>query len=250
MINSLASRPFEKKGGIAYFVPETETEPIQSGWIEKNWRGHVSSPIVSHISAAERMISAGRLFLEVGAGPDGGFTYYVLNKDRDARLIISDIEPAVVKEWSRFFQKGIRPQNLMYAVLDACDIPFRDCSVDVVSWHGRFASFKGDNGKAISEIYRVLKPGGLYVSSSISVDAGYAKTLPEKALGIIKGKYPALFSDYLRESYEIGFAEIENIRGANWSNEGDSSDLAELCRELGVHLLFTPYLRFCYKGPA
>jgi len=256
VIKALANRPFDLKDGIAYFVPEKELEcnqeyakrVIEGRWIERNWREHTGRPNVLAVYAAERMASMGGTILEIGAGTGAGFVYYLLNRDRDARLIISDLSPTVVREWKALFKRGMRPPNVEYAALDICDLPFKDNSLDFVSGYGEYGNIKGDKVKALSEIYRVIKPGGMYVMGVICVNSEHAKTLPKKAFDVLTDKFPALFMDYYQESLGAGFTHIESEQGGSWSNENNDGELAGLCRELNIHLVFSTYLRFCRKG--
>jgi ubiquinone/menaquinone biosynthesis C-methylase UbiE len=255
MLNAIANRPFELIDGIAYFVPEKEldynieyAELIVSGnWIEKNWNEHSNYRTENRINVAKRISTMGGPILEIGAGPGGGFMPYVLDEYINADIIISDLCPTVVKEWKKLFDKSIKPQNIKYAALNTCDIPFKDGTINVVSGNGGFGNIEGDKGKALGEIYRVLKHGGMYVTGDICITEEYAKTIPVKAYDVLMERFPGAFADFYQESVDVGFSRIETKIGNSWSNENDDSSLASLCRELGIYLIFSTYLRYCYK---
>jgi SAM-dependent methyltransferase len=255
MITEIVNRPYSVINDIFYFVPEEERYPDSDfvkgltveGWIERNWDNHLRYPNKHGVFAADRMTQAGGLILEIGAGPGGGLVPYILDKDKDANIIISDISPTVVNEWKKFLSKTADRPNVMYATMDNCDMPFKDGVVDIVSSFGGFGNTEGDQFKALSEIYRIIKHGGMYVSGEIFVDKDHVSTLSPDSLKIIKEQFPTVFIDFYQESLNVGFNRIENIEGGKWSNKDDRSGLADLCRKLGVCLIFSTYLRFCYK---
>jgi len=165
----------------------------------------------------------------------------------NADLIISDLCPTVVKEWKKLFDKSIKPINMKYAVLNTCDIPFKDGTINVVSGNGDFGYIVGDKRKALSEIYRVTKHGGMYVTSDVFVTKEFEKNIPGKAYHVLKKQFPDIFVDFYQESINAGFSKIENILENSWSNENDNNTIASLCREMEMHLVFSTYLRYCYK---
>jgi ubiquinone/menaquinone biosynthesis C-methylase UbiE len=255
MFNEIANKSFELIDGIAYFVPEKEldynvkySEAIISGnCMEKNWKEHFKHKSEDILNVAKRISSMGGLILEIGTGPGGGFMPYVLDEDVNADLIISDLCPTVVKEWKKLFDKSIKPANIKYAALNTCDLPFKDGTINVVSGNGGFGNIEGDKRKALNEIYRVIKHGGIYVTGDICITNEYVKNIPEKAYNVLKERFPDIFIDFYQETFDAGFSKIENEIGNSWSNENDDSDLASLCRELGIYLVFSTYLRYCYK---
>ena len=239
--------------GIDYFVAENEfdynikyAESLISGnWIQRNWEAHFNYK--NKINIAKKIVSTGGPILETGTGSSGGFMPYILDEDINADLIISDLCPTVLKEWKKIFDKDTKPLNVKYAVLNTCDIPFKDGTINVVSGNGDFGYIIGDKRKALNEIYRIIKHGGMYVTGDIFVSEEYAKAIPEKAYNVLKKRFPDIFNDFYRESIDAGFSKIENIPGTPWSNENDNDDMASLCREMGIHLVFSTYLRYCYK---
>ena len=255
MIKNIVNKPFTINDNIFYFVSEEDRYPDsdfvkglkEDGWIEQNWDKHIKYPYAHGVLAAKRINEKGGLILEIGAGPGGGLFPYILNENLNSNIIISDIVPTVLREWKKFLAKTVDTPNIKYVAMDNCDMPFNDCVIDVVSSLGGFGNTEGDKYKALSEIYRILKHGGMYVSDEIFVDKEHANTLSPEALKTIKEQFPDVFTDFYQESIEAGFSRIENIEGKKWSNEDDQSGLADLCRELGVYLVFCSYLRFCYK---
>jgi ubiquinone/menaquinone biosynthesis C-methylase UbiE len=240
-----------------YFVPKEEkTENIdwakglvEGQWVHYRWREDIERDgWKRNAGAAEKIISHGGLILEICAGPGAGFAPAVLMKNYNANIMISDLSPTVVKEWYNLFIKMDNPPpNIEYAVFDVCDIPFANDSIDVVSGSAAIINIEGNRDLALKEIYRVLKPGGLFAFDYIFVTEEYYSQMPVDARKIIKEKFPTAFWDSLRIFDELGYSEVETIFTGQWSNKDDESTLADLCRSLSTELIFSGFIKYCKK---
>ena len=173
---------------------------------------------------------------------------YVLKANPDAALIISDLSPTVVIEWKRFLDKELASPNINYAVFNFCDIPFADNSIDVVLDGGGIGNTEdGDKGTALKEVYRVLKPDGLLVTSTGFVTKETFASLPQNVQAVLKDKRPGIFADLYEETILAGFKKIDSEICGGWDTDGDESTIADLARSLGVNLHFTSYVRYCIK---
>ncbi|MCL2158970.1 MAG: methyltransferase domain-containing protein [Oscillospiraceae bacterium] len=253
ILYNIANRPF-KMTDIAYFVPEEERDYnidwakkiIEQGWVKKNWEAQkTNKEAFCHIG--KKIVEHGGLVLEIGTGPGGGFMPAVLLEKHDANIIISDLSPTVVREWKKLFEREFSPPNIYCAALDNCDLPFENGSIDVISAGGGFGNTEGDKFKCLTEIYRVLKPGGLYVSGDGFVTKDTLKSLPEHAQKALLEKRPDIFEDFYDASVTAGFKTIDNIITGGWHTKDDNSLIADLARELGIDIFFTSYLRYCKK---
>jgi ubiquinone/menaquinone biosynthesis C-methylase UbiE/DNA-binding XRE family transcriptional regulator len=259
ILYKIANRPF-KIADIAYFVPEEERDynsewaknMTEQGWVKRNWDGWLqrlndektNEWYKEHI--CKKVFGCGGIILEIGAGPGGGYMPPVLFNKPDTNVIISDLSPAVCREWKKLFEKEFFPPNVSYAALDNCDLPFEDNSIDVISCGG-FGNTEGDKFKAVSEIYRVLKPGGLYLSGDGYVTQETLKSFPEDIQKILLEKRPDIFWDFYDACVTAGFKKMDNVITGGWHTKGDESTIADLGNELSIDIFFTSYLRYSVK---
>lgn len=240
-----------------YFVPKDEMDynldfaksMVEEKWIYYRWREDIErNGWRRNEKQAERIASHGGLILEICAGPGGGFAPATLMKNYNANIMISDLCPTVVREWQNLFKNMDNPPpNIEYAAFNLCDMPFKDNSLDVISGSAAIINVEGDRDKALKEIYRVLKPGGLFAFDYIYVTEDFYKSLPQEPRDEIKKRHPTVFWDTLDIFDNLGFSKIETITTGTWSNEEDESTLADLCRSLGVSLTFSSFMRYCIK---
>ena len=213
-IPKLTSKNHTLTDGIVYFLPEVERDYapeycvqdyademskwaqriIEESWVKRNW-DHIISDKSRTSVVADAAIQHGGLILELGVGPGGGYVPRILLRNPDAHIILSDYSPTVVREWKKLMDNEVFPPNINYVVLDNCIIPFDDCTFDVVTCAG-FGNTVGDKSKAIMEIFRVLKPGGLYAYGDGFVTQETLKALPLEAQRVLLEKRPDIFEDY------------------------------------------------------
>ena len=249
MFEKYFNRPYETHD-FPYFLPEKELDynvdyakrMVDEKWVYYRWREDVErGGWKRNEETAERITAHGGLNLEICAGPGAGFTLATLMKKYDANIMISDLCPTVVQSMKN------PPPNIEYAVFDVCDMPFADNSLDVISGSAAIINIEGDRDKALKEIYRVLKPGGLFVFDYVFVTEEFYNQMPQSARETIKERYPTVFWDSLDIFDELGYSKIETVEKSTWSNKNDESTLADLCRRFNTELTFSSFIRYCTK---
>lgn len=125
--------------------------------------------------------------------------------------------------------------------------------MDVISDRGGIANAitteyeAGDKGAALREACRVLKPGGLLVTTSGFITKETFARLPEHAQRVIAEKRPDVFENLYEETVLAGFQKIDSIVNGYYDTDNDEGGIADLARSLGVNLRFTEYVRYCRK---
>ena len=246
----------EYADGVHYFVPREEAPERQGfadalrreGWIARNWRTSQAAREHPFLPIGRRIAMRGGLILEVGAGPGGGFMPFILRADPNASVIVSDLCPTVVEEWRRFLDAETGSPNLWFAACDFTALPFPDNAFSVVSDAGGLANCIGDRRRALRDIHRVLRPDGVFVTYSGFVSRDTFDALPEAARVRLRAEFPEAFEDLYEETVLAGFRRIDSEAIAGWDTDHDESGFASLCRELGVTVSWTGYVRYCYKS--
>jgi ubiquinone/menaquinone biosynthesis C-methylase UbiE len=256
MFEKYFNRPYVTDG-FPYFIPKEERDYnigyakqiIEEKRIYYRWREDVTrGGWKRNAGVAKEIVSHGGLVLEICAGPGGGFAPAVLMTDYNANIMLSDLCPTVVSEWYKHFNAMDNPPpNIEYAAFDVCDMPFIDNSLDVISGSAAIINIEGDRDKALREIYRCLKPGGLFAFDLIYVTQEYYQSMDADAGESIKKRFPTAFWDTLSIFDNLGYSEIKEIHTGEWSNKDDESTLADLCRSLGTSLTFSTFIRYCVK---
>lgn len=116
-------------------------------------------------------IQPGERVLELGPGP-GTFTLYAAQRVGPAgRIIAVDIQPEMIARLERrMLQAGLT--NVETRVASAYDLPLEDESVDRAFLITVLPEVP-DQGRALAELRRVLKPGGLLSITDEFIDPDY-----------------------------------------------------------------------------
>ncbi len=111
------------------------------------------------------------LGLDIATGP--GFTAFAVAGFCDT-IVASDIAQGMLDQARKIAaRRGIA--NVRFERIDASDIPYPDASIDLVTCRTAPHHFR-DIGKFLSEVHRVLRPGGVFLlcDTTTSEDAAVA----------------------------------------------------------------------------
>ena len=165
--------------------------PYSWRWMLDNLPRRVVQPLRSTVDSFH--IDAGRTVLEVGPG-SGYFSVEVARRvGPEGRLVCVDLQPEMIGALRRRLRRA-GATNASPMVGDALDLPLADSSVDcafLVTVLGEVP----DRPKALAELRRVLKPGGI-----LSI----TETLPDPDY-----QFPDVVRDLCRAS---GFRLVEHHR--------------------------------------
>lgn len=94
------------------------------------------------------------------AGGTGDVTFMACNRKKPKEIILSDYTPAMLEvAMERLAEGENRGVPVDLAVVDAQDIPYEDESFDIVTMSYGIRNMP-KREQALSEMYRILKPGG------------------------------------------------------------------------------------------
>ena len=154
--------------------------------------------VIDFLQRAARQDSAGFLLphlrpgmrvLDAGCGP-GLLSSRLAEAVDPGELHGIDIEPSQVEQ-SRIIAAEHGRDNAHFAVADAADLPFDDASFDVVHLSGLLL-FVPDTAQVLSEVKRVLKPGGMIGCRELMIESSFAH--PE--LGVMQRAWE-IFADLI-----------------------------------------------------
>lgn len=124
------------------------------------WMNPYKFPWIMERIERESAILEGKQLLEIGCGM--GYDSLEFLK-RGVRVTATDLTPNAVELTRRHFEvEGVEAEDVRIA--NALDLPFADESFDA-AWANGVLHATGDTKKAISEVWRILKPGGRAIIS-------------------------------------------------------------------------------------
>ncbi len=151
-------------------------------------------------------VESGDRVLDVGCGP--GITAAMIVEETGASVTGIDISPQMVsKARDRAVKLGIT-DRVDFQVKDVLSLDFEESAFDVVLFESLLTILPGDPVTALSEMVRVLKPGGRIGGNEATIDM---TALPE--LESLLAQHPAIQRAYTQESLRDQFqaAGLENI---------------------------------------
>ena len=221
-----------------------EEKIISKAWALQKERNQKDS---SEISMAKEITERGGLILMTGIGPGGSNLRALLQENPHAKLILNDLSPTVVKEWKKFLDGFPEFSELSYAAFDFCKIPFVDSCIDTICDYGGLVNTEGDIKAAFSEMFRVLKPGGLLITTGSFVKPSTFRAFSKKEKEELTNAFPSLTFNLYDEGVDLGFSKIDTrITGEYIPFAGDSL-LGDYLKAHDLSITMADGVRYCYK---
>ena len=191
-LSILKREPVEVREGIAYFgnkehgdcFDETDLALWQNGRFESNFEStaFIDNPVSNKLLAA--ITEAKSPVVELACGPGMGLMPSIKKLSSDCNCLATDASVLVMEGWSSYLAERADSPRIDFAQFSILDIPFKDDSVPCyTSFIGVSSTRGGYDGydQVLKEIYRTLKPGGLFCTiESEWADIGAILTLFEK----------------------------------------------------------------------
>jgi SAM-dependent methyltransferase len=133
----------------------------------------VYAPLAEHIVSELDLAGKKGIGVDVGSGP-GTLIIELCKRTEGMHWINAEINPYFFVQFYKAAEEAGVGHGVSAVLADAQALPFRDDYADIVVSRGSFHFWK-DKRRAFSEIYRVLKPGGIAF-----VGRGFSPNLPVK----------------------------------------------------------------------
>jgi SAM-dependent methyltransferase len=144
----------------------------------------VYAPLAEQIAADFNLAEKQGIGIDLGSGP--GTLIIELCERTQLHWINADINPHFFPYFYDLADQRGFGGRVSAVLADACALPFRDNYADIIVSRGSFHLWK-DKTKAFSEIYRVLKPGGVaYIGRGFPRDLPVATAEKIRAGGKLK----------------------------------------------------------------
>ena len=153
--------------------PETYTsEDALNFWrISTSILAPVYAPLAEQITSDFQLAEKEGIGIDLGSG-NGTLIVELCRRTRRMHWVNADINPHFFPIFFKAAEEAGVGHRVSAMFADAQAMPFRDNYADIVVSRGSFHFWK-DKRRAFSEIYRILKPGGVAF-----VGRGFSKNLP------------------------------------------------------------------------
>lgn len=136
-----------------------------------------------------KIASEGNPFMDIASSESMGFAPYLIKMNPEIPCLVTDIDATIVKNLRSCIDEFLPEYNISLASFDNLDMPLRDNSLDCITGVYGISSSSGmipsDNAKIninqysagrekpISEVYRVLKPGGRFITIETNMECDF-----------------------------------------------------------------------------
>ncbi len=210
--------------------------------IAENWEAslHDWTPSSDRYAWIQRIVTQGGLMLEIACGPGGGFSPLILDLNPDARLLVNDIGWWILVEWKKFSDWKHLWSHASFAQFDVTRCPLRSDSFDCVDSAGGFSNIEGTD-RALTEIYRILRPDGRLFMSDADVDPSSFQQLPDAEQEAWLIRFPQQGKGYEQILIKTGFEILQLEETAKTLLRPQESALAEMGTKYGTPIYLRQY---------
>ena len=141
-------------------------------WHEIYGTGEISEGLSEMNEIFVKMARENKPFIDIGSGISWGLIPFIAKHNPQIPCMVTDVNEPFMKSLRGFLKNNLIDYNISAACFDNHDMPIKDNSLDYVTSTNGIAGgdYYGDSDaeKQVSEVYRILKPGGCYVTISNS----------------------------------------------------------------------------------
>lgn len=122
-------------------------------------------------------------FLDIASCEGMGFVPFIVKKNPKIPCLATDIDGHLIKCLNIYAKKELADYNINFASFDNSSIPIKDGSLDYITSNQGITSsapkpaagsannafqYSADKEKVIDEVFRILKPGGYFITTELS----------------------------------------------------------------------------------
>jgi ubiquinone/menaquinone biosynthesis C-methylase UbiE len=160
---------------------------LESARLTRHWGG---------ISATRRLLEScnftpGQYVLDIGCGT--GYTSCLLASEWGVNVVAMDISSKLLDEAKERIRKKRLNHKVTIVAADAHDLPFPACTFDTVIAESVLVFC--DKRKVSSEVYRILKPNGVFAGN----EPTYLKPPPEELVSLFLDLQPGIATRPVQE---------------------------------------------------
>ena len=226
---------------------ESVTRLRQADQIARGWDNSIQQAMGFPLWGVlcDSLAAVDGVILEVATGPGGGHTPAVLTRNPIAQILVNDGSVGILALWKDLLSKRNAGSRVSLAAFDARVGVLRDSSISAVSNCVGFGNIEG-SAKAIDEICRALRPGGMICSFEFVIAPEDWQKMPDEERGLFESLVPTVTKGLGPMLADKGFILYthELTPGREMVAEGDG--IAAKAAEYGVtlHADFE-YVRAC-----
>lgn len=180
----------------------------------------------------ERFSVAGKDMLDIGCG-SGGITLHIAKRFSPRSIIGFDVEKPVIREATRRAEEAGLSERVRFVQAPPGRLPFDDGSFDIVFSKDAMVHIK-DKDAIFAEIFRVLRPGGIFAASDwlVGHDGELSQDMKDyiEAEGLSFGM--ASPSRYRQAMEHAGFEDVRTESRNAWYRDEARRELNRLQTDL------------------